>query len=211
MKVRDVLLKDIITNLPDNTMQELHFLNIGGKSFEPLNTIQEGNTTESLLSNFSYLVSEDDLDSVLKANKPWKKHRTSRDLSEPAVKKRRSSGNKIIEIANNEKVVGTITLMVNKNGPITATWIIESVPTECVDKTPKQQPIKLIQYPTELKTSQKNLIYNMWQQGNTPDKKDKNAGLRQHSFSKNISVLRDYCGFCDKKIGFNSSIPKTIV
>ena len=29
--------------------------------------------------------------------------------------------------------------MVSKNGPITATSIIESVPTESVDKTPKQQ------------------------------------------------------------------------
>ena len=57
MKVRDVLLKDIITNLPDNTMQELHFLNIGGKSFEPLNTIQEGNTTGNCSLNITYFIS----------------------------------------------------------------------------------------------------------------------------------------------------------
>ena len=45
-------------------------------------------------------MSEDDLDDVLKTNKPWKKHRPSTDLSEPAVKKRRSSGNKIIEVVH---------------------------------------------------------------------------------------------------------------
>lgn len=71
--------------------QELGF-NTNGYN-PPLSAIQEVNTTGSLLSDFSYSRSEDDLDmSAVHGNKAWKKHRKSTDHpAEPAPKKRRSS------------------------------------------------------------------------------------------------------------------------
>jgi hypothetical protein len=54
----------------------------------------------SILSDFSYSRSEDDLDgSVMQAGKAWKKHRPSTGgVPEPAPKKRRSSGAKAVEV-----------------------------------------------------------------------------------------------------------------
>lgn len=54
----------------------------------------------SILSDFSYSRSEDDLDcSTMHANKPWKKHRPSSEgIAEPAPKKQRSSTHKVVEV-----------------------------------------------------------------------------------------------------------------
>jgi hypothetical protein len=84
----------------------------------------------SILSDFSYSRSEDDLDgSVMQAGKAWKKHRPSTGgVPEPAPKKRRSSGAKAVEIGPSDTVRATTTLTMCKDGPITATSIIESVP-----------------------------------------------------------------------------------
>lgn len=53
----------------------------------------------SLLSDFSYSRSEDDLDtSTMQGAKSWKKHRPSTDFAEPAPKKRKSADAKVVEV-----------------------------------------------------------------------------------------------------------------
>lgn len=103
-KVKELLLKDNRNPLPEETRQKLAFLNqdcvATNGNIVQLSAIQEVNTTGSLLSDFSYSRSEDDLDSSLIHGKTWKKHRPSGGIiEEPAPKKRRSSGNHIIEVS----------------------------------------------------------------------------------------------------------------
>lgn len=132
-KVFKVLLKDNKNQLAAETKQQLANLQPGRKSWgelNPLSAIQEVNSTGSILSDFSYSRSEDDLDSskCLRTGKTWKKMRPSNeDVNEPATKKRRSSDN-AVEIGIADTVRATTTLTVIKDGPITATSIIESVP-----------------------------------------------------------------------------------
>lgn len=98
-----MLLKDNRTRLPEETRQKLAFLNQDGfgnnGNIVQLSAIQEVNTTGSLLSDFSYSRSEDDLDSSVVHGKTWKKHRPSGGIiDEPVAKKPRSSGNHIVEV-----------------------------------------------------------------------------------------------------------------
>lgn len=129
-----VLLKDNRNQLAEETREQLASLHPGRKSWgdpNQLSAIREVNTTDSILSDFSYSRSEDDLDSskCLKTGKTWKKMRVSSEgVQEPATKKRRSSGNKAVEIGPADTVRATTTVTVSKEGPITATSIIESIP-----------------------------------------------------------------------------------
>lgn len=135
-KVFKALLKDNKNQLAAETREQLASIHPGRKSWgdpNQLSAINEVNTTGSILSDFSYSRSEDDLDSsrCLKTGKTWKKLKPTGDnANEPALKKRRSSSNKVVEIGSTDTVRATTTVTVSKEGPITATSIIESVPTQ---------------------------------------------------------------------------------
>jgi hypothetical protein len=110
--VRELLFKDkgSCNKLSDDMRHKLAFLhnnNVesdwdmpGNNGHYQLSAIKEINSTGSILSDFSYSRSEDDLDgSVMQAGKAWKKHRPSTGgVPEPAPKKRRSSGAKAVEV-----------------------------------------------------------------------------------------------------------------
>ncbi|GJQ77209.1 hypothetical protein Trydic_g14879 [Trypoxylus dichotomus] len=216
VKVRDVLNKDFKNKITDETREKLRFLNIqrcsnydqniNGKMSPPLSAIPEVNSTGSLLSDFSYSVSEDDLDTTsAKYAKAWKKHRSSSDnAGEPAIKKRRSAENKVVEISNKETVRATTTLTVAKNGPITATSVIESVPKDM--KHPSNNNTPNVHHQKPLIPSG-NLIYDLWQA--SPQQVDSaNNNLRQHTLHGKTVVMPDVCGPCEKRIRFGKTALK---
>lgn len=157
-KVFKVLLKDNKNQLAEETREQLANLHPGNKNWcdpNQLSAIQEINTTGSILSDFSYSRSEDDLDSsrCLKTGKTWKKMRSSNEgMQEPASKKRRSSSNKVVEIGAADTVRATTTVTMSKEGPITATSIIESVP--------KSNEIEKIDIRQNIPPA--NLIFDSW-------------------------------------------------
>lgn len=101
--IRELLLKDTRSQLADETKEKLAFLSKdfdnGVAAAPQLSAIPEVNTTGSLLSDFSYSRSGDELDVSQYQGNKWKKHRPSGEhLPQPPVKKRRSSGHKVVEV-----------------------------------------------------------------------------------------------------------------
>ncbi|KAK4872799.1 hypothetical protein RN001_014828 [Aquatica leii] len=181
-------------NRPDQTVKELSFLNENyfvaeGNCMSPqLSAIPEVNTTGSLLSDFSYSRSEDDLDVSLLPSRmsgAISKKRHSDVASQSATKKRRSD-NKIVEINATDTVRATTTLTLNKDGPITATSIIESIP---VDVAQPSAP------PAHLLINNKHPCQN-------------STAVRQHCFQSKTLVMPETCGPCNKRMRFGRTVVK---
>ncbi|XP_011300872.1 rac GTPase-activating protein 1-like [Fopius arisanus] len=140
---RDLLFNDGGRNLNDETREKLQFLNnttLNGRPSnahlkdlqnEKLNTIAELDSTGSLLSDLScFSKSEDDLDAsaLLSQNhkkREWKEHRPSGEYS---TKKRRSTLQKVADLNNSDRIIATTTVVMPKDGAITASSVIEAVP-----------------------------------------------------------------------------------
>lgn len=96
-----------------------------------LNTIAELNSTGSLLSDLNCLSrSDDDLETsnILQSQKKreWKEHRPS---SEYSKKHRRSTKlHKTTELNSSDRIVATTTVVMPKDGTITASSTIEAIP-----------------------------------------------------------------------------------
>ena len=99
-----------------------------------LNTITEMDSTSSLLSEISHFSkSEDDLDVsvILNPNqkkREWREHRPSGEYA--LNKKRRSTLHKAVDLNSSDRIVATTTLVMPKDGPITASSVIEATPAE---------------------------------------------------------------------------------
>ncbi|CAL1674624.1 unnamed protein product [Lasius platythorax] len=140
---RNFLFTDGGRNLNDETREKLQFLNntslnqqsnmhIQDIHIDKLNTIAELDSTGSLLSDFNCLSrSEDDLETstILHQQKSgkrqWKEHRPS---SEYSKKQRRSSLHKVTELNSSDRIVATTTVVMPKDGAITASSTIEAIP-----------------------------------------------------------------------------------
>ncbi|XP_076643278.1 rac GTPase activating protein tumbleweed [Halictus rubicundus] len=141
---RDLLFNDGGRNLNDETREKLQFLNnttLNGRHSnmhikdlqqnDKLNTIAELDSTGSILSDLScFSKSEDDLDtSVLiqqgQKKREWKEHRPSGEYS---AKKRRSAVQKVAELNTSDRIVATTTVVMPKEGTITASSVIEAIP-----------------------------------------------------------------------------------
>ncbi|XP_078053130.1 rac GTPase activating protein tumbleweed [Augochlora pura] len=141
---RDLLFNDGGRNLNDETREKLQFLNnttLNGRHSnihikdlqhnDKLNTIAELDSTGSILSDLScFSKSEDDLDAsvIIQQNqkkREWKEHRPS---GEYAAKKRRSNIQKTAELNTSDRIVATTTVVVPKEGAITASSVIEAIP-----------------------------------------------------------------------------------
>ncbi|KAJ8946085.1 hypothetical protein NQ314_008985 [Rhamnusium bicolor] len=209
-KVQTLLFKDNRTKLADETREQFAFLNKGPRNSGDPNThlsaIQEVNSTGSILSDFSYSRSEDDLDSskCFQTGREWRKHRASASAAptEPAVKKRRSSSNKVVEIGATDTVRATTTVTVTKEGPITATSIIESVPKSNIHSDPPTSSDYGIPQPS----APVNLIFESWNREGIL-KPEKN-NVRQHCFQQKTVVMPDSCVSCEKRIRFGRSALK---
>lgn len=96
-----------------------------------LNTIAELNSTGSLLSDLNCLSrSEDDLETsnILQSQKKreWKEHRPSSEYSKKH--RRTSSLHKTTELNSSDRIVATTTVVMPKDGAITASSTIEAIP-----------------------------------------------------------------------------------
>ncbi|KAG5892677.1 hypothetical protein JTB14_004874 [Gonioctena quinquepunctata] len=195
------LTKDHRNKLVDETREQIRTLNSGRTMWtdpDRLSAIREVNTTGSILSDFSFSRSEDDLDSSrsLRTGREWNKRQPFSDKNaEPASKKRRSSSNKVVDIGPTETVKATTTLTITKDGPITATSIIESVP-----KTDVEGDI-----------APSNLVFESWaRQENkysTPTQ-ERNNHFRQHCFQQKTIVMPENCTACEKRVRFGRSALK---
>lgn len=142
--VRDLLFNDGGRNLNDETREKLQFLNnttLNGRHSnihikdvhqnEKLNTIAELDSTGSILSDLScFSKSEDDLDisAIIQQNqkkREWKEHRPSGEYS---AKKRRSGTQKTTELTSSDRIIATTTVVMPKDGNITASSVIEAIP-----------------------------------------------------------------------------------
>ncbi|XP_018323283.1 rac GTPase-activating protein 1 isoform X2 [Agrilus planipennis] len=185
-QIKDMLCKDNRKCLADDTRQKLIYLSnlnhehfeAGERGFPDLSAIPEGNTTGSLLSEFSYSRSGGDDDP--KDTSGWDYRASMGHNDEPAAKKRRSSSHKVVEINTVDKVKATTTLTVPRKGPITATSIIEAIPP----------PI-----------TQMNQLYQ------TPEKqfaRDRENGnyIKPHCLLSKITVMPENCTVCEKRVRF---------
>ncbi|KAB0792708.1 hypothetical protein PPYR_14667 [Photinus pyralis] len=194
-------------HLPDPLLRELNFLQREGSNANAmldvgvpqLSAIQEVNTTGSLISDFSYSRSEDDLDTSVafcnKLSSTMKSQRRSGEfVTEPPIKKRRSS-NRVVEINAADTVRATTTLTVSRDGPITATSIIESVPPEAAKKVKDFRPSA----PPAHFVNNNNSIAS-----------GSNINVRQHQFQSKIVMIPETCALCDKRIKFGRNVYKCV-
>lgn len=145
--VRDLLFNDGGRNLNNETREKLQFLNnttLNGRHSnihikdvhqnDKLNTIAELDSTGSILSDLScFSKSEDDLDvsamiQQSQKKREWKEHRPS---GEYTMKKRRSTTQKGVELNTShtsDRIVATTTVVMPKEGNITASSVIEAIP-----------------------------------------------------------------------------------
>ncbi|CAD6220394.1 GSCOCG00005036001-RA-CDS [Cotesia congregata] len=143
--VRDLLFNDGGRNLNDETREKLQFLNnttltngrhsgtTNSKDYhnDKLNTIAELDSTGSILSDLScYSKSEDDLDASMLLNqnynkRDWKEHRPSGEYLNG--RKRKSTVNKVVDLNNSDRIIATTTVVVPKEGAVTASSVIEAI------------------------------------------------------------------------------------
>lgn len=107
-----------------------------------LNTIAELDSTGSILSDLScFSKSEDDLDNSViiqqsHKKREWKEHRPSGEYS---TKKRRSALPTVVELNSSDRIVATTTVVMPKEGTITASSVIEAIPRD--ENTDPQGPL----------------------------------------------------------------------
>ncbi|XP_018300582.1 rac GTPase-activating protein 1 [Mycetomoellerius zeteki] len=138
---RDLLFNDREKYLNHETREKLQFLNntslnrqsnthIQDVPIEKLNTIAELNSTGSLLSDLNCLSRSDDdfeTSAILQSQtrREWKEHRPS---SEYSRKPCRNTLHKAVELNSSDKIVATTTVVMPKDGTITASSTIEAIP-----------------------------------------------------------------------------------
>lgn len=95
-----------------------------------MNTIAELDSTGSILSDLNCLSkTEDDLDtSAILQNQKKRELKERRPSGEYITKQRRSTIHKIAELNSSDKIVATTTVVVPKDGTITASSTIEAIP-----------------------------------------------------------------------------------
>lgn len=152
---RDFLFNDGGRNLNDETREKLQFLNnttLNGRHStvnlkdhyqnDKLKTITELDSTGTLLSDLScFSKSEDDLDTSIilqqsKKKREWKEHRPSGEYSG----KKRRSVIKSTDLNSSDRIIATTTVTVPKDGNITASSIIETVPAD--ENNDPQTPVQ---------------------------------------------------------------------
>lgn len=234
---RDLLFNDGGRNINDETREKLQFLNSAsmngfhgnayGKDYytDRLNPIAELDSTASILSDLScYSKSEDDLDTSFilqqRNKREWREHRPS---GEYGLKKRRSSVQKIADRNSSDRLIAKTIVSVNRDGPITATSVIETIP--CNENKDPQTPLQ------NLRSRQKS---NENKTKNSPNKKDIRSSLkssgetssgsdsenvykpspniggytlspkitRGHNFSVKTVIKPEICSHCGKRIRF---------
>ncbi|XP_050458948.1 rac GTPase-activating protein 1-like isoform X1 [Cataglyphis hispanica] len=248
---RNFLFTDGGRNLNDETREKLQFLNntslnqqqsnmhIQDIHIDKLNPIAELDSTGSILSDLNCLSkSEDDLEisTILQNHKSgkrqWKEHRPSSEHP----KKRRSSLHKITELNSSDRIVATTTVVMPKDGAITASSTIEAIPgDENADpQVPSQNTrkrrkssaehnksklshINLNEEPIDIAPSApKAEILTSTSDTEDAFKPSPNIGgytmntkiSRNHSFAAKTIMKSEMCTSCGKRIRFGKVVQK---
>ncbi|KAF6211154.1 hypothetical protein GE061_014269 [Apolygus lucorum] len=125
--VRGVL-NDQNIGLPESTMARLSFIqSCGDYDRDRLDTIEEAETTGSVITDLSYTREEDEL--LEETPVRCKKRRPFLDKENEDPSKRKKTTFKAFEMKTGERLVATTTVTVEQNGPCVATSTIENVST----------------------------------------------------------------------------------
>ncbi|XP_025988190.1 rac GTPase-activating protein 1 [Solenopsis invicta] len=245
---REFLFNDRGKSVNDETREKLQFLNNTSQNrqsnlhdvpIDKLNTIAELNSTGSLLSDLNCLSrSEDDLETsaILQSQKKreWKEHRPS---SEYAKKHRRSTSHKTVELNSSDRIVATTTVVMPKDGTITASSTIEAIPgdenkdpqislhnsrkrrkSSSEHKKSKLSHVDANEVPIDIAPSApKAEILTSTSDSEDVFKPSPNIGgytmntkmFRSHHFVAKTTVLKqEKCTACEKKIRFGKIVQK---
>uniref|UniRef100_A0A0A9W1E4 Rac GTPase-activating protein 1 n=1 Tax=Lygus hesperus TaxID=30085 RepID=A0A0A9W1E4_LYGHE len=207
--VRGVL-NDRNIGLPESTMARLSFIqSCGDYDRDRLDTIEEAETTGSVITDLSYTREEDELLNDSPVQRSKKRPLLEKENEDP--NKRRKSTFKSFEVKNGERLVATTTVTVEPNGPLTATSIIENVstPTGVKNNAPRS---KLGQY-----SSDSNI--NSVDMDAVPIKKPSSTTSlnsqcspfkmnsiknRPHNFVQKAVLKGEVCNACNRRIRFAS-------
>jgi len=141
-----------------------------------LNTINELDSTGSMLASFDITTerTEEELElSMVRSSRAARMKRASDALENnlDSSKRRRSSREKKIEISTHERLVATTTVTVPKDGPMTATSIIESHPsTHDNESTPRNRKRSFTEPQTNPSAPPLYMMDSEWElpEGKTP-------------------------------------------
>ncbi|KAK9893074.1 hypothetical protein WA026_023566 [Henosepilachna vigintioctopunctata] len=211
--VKELFLRDenIRRAIPDDILKKLDFMDtvrIDDEEAPHSSCPAEVNTTGSILSNFSYSKSEDDLN--ISSRLIWKKHHpTGVAPEQAATTNRRSCGNKLVEIRTNGTVRATTTLTMPENGPITTTSVIEAIPLSpsapisnaCASSAPppdkpqnEESRARSDEPPKQVATKSRQDSIN-----------DFGYGQKEHVLQLKLIIMPNNCDVCQKKITFSKS------
>ncbi|XP_073969379.1 rac GTPase activating protein tumbleweed isoform X2 [Rhodnius prolixus] len=126
---RDIL-QDKRNKFHDEAKEKLNFLSDKRSDIrDRLDTITEMDleTTGSVMSDLSYTRDEDEFLNV--SGPDTRGHKRQMPSKVHCAKRRRSGNAKTIEVNSNKKVIATTTVTMEHNGPVSATSVIETVPT----------------------------------------------------------------------------------
>ncbi|EFN88757.1 Rac GTPase-activating protein 1 [Harpegnathos saltator] len=137
---RNLLFNDGGRNLNDETREKLQFLNnttfnhpsnihMQDMHIDKLNTIAELDSTGSILSDLNCLSkTEDDLDTSAILQNQKKGELKEQQSNEYFTKQHRNTVHKVTELNSSDKIVATTTVVMPKDGTITASSTIEAIP-----------------------------------------------------------------------------------
>lgn len=134
--VRDIL-QDKRNKFHDEAKEKLNFLNEKrSDQKDRLDTITELDleTTGSVMSDLSYTRDEDEFLNV--SGPETRGHKRQMPTKVHGAKRRRSGNTKAIEMNSSQTVIATTTVTVEHNGPVSATSVIETVPSHDIANTP---------------------------------------------------------------------------
>ncbi|KAK6617748.1 hypothetical protein RUM43_013976 [Polyplax serrata] len=174
-----------------------------------LDTIDEINSTGSLLSDLSYTRSEDnDLDASFSDRGGFKKPKRSLSPTDIHITRRRRSARlqnqvKKIQKSTSEQLVATTTVTVPKQGPVVAFSTIETFPEVATETKPSAPPKTSSDTDSDVTEA-----INCFTQNSSPNIYSKNRMFNRPHCFRNKTMLKpsEECGVCTKKITFGNKM-----
>ncbi|XP_014251417.1 rac GTPase-activating protein 1 isoform X2 [Cimex lectularius] len=201
------LFREILKNdkdIQEDTKVKLSLVkNWTDRDNDRLDTITEMETTGSVLDDLSYTRDDDSFNTSENEGRGAKRQYITDENVKP-TKKRKSMSIKKIEIGkgeNVEKVIATTTVTVKHNGPVSATSVVETVPS-CFQSlgTPKLPK-------TESESSLNNEIFRTPSADKLPCTPFgiNSINTRPHRFNFKPMIKGEICNVCNRRIKFSSS------
>ncbi|BES97957.1 Rac GTPase-activating protein [Nesidiocoris tenuis] len=186
-----------------------------------LDTIDEIETTGSIMTDLSYTREEDELlnDSPPESRRQKRPLAGEADNQEFGVKRRKSTTFRSLEVKSTDRVVATTTVTVERNnGPCTATATIETHKTATTPavsrRTANITPLRNVGRPASDSDFEVTFKENKGLFGKKPGSSTSlqshcspfsmnNINTRPHNFVQKAILKGDPCNVCFKKVGFS--------